>query len=92
MHLDGGLIVLQQLQLLLQFLLPLLLDALELVLIEIMRPPQSVQLMLLPVFLHLPAVEDHEPELVLRVEVSYMLQVLRSGKDVLEALLEHVLN
>lgn len=73
MHLDGSLIILQQLQLLLQFFLSLLLYSFELILIKIMRPPQPVQLMFLLILLQLPSVEYHKPELVLRVEISYLL-------------------
>lgn len=91
-HLDSGLIILQQLQFLLQFFLALLLDAFELVLIKIMSPPQSVQLMFFFVLLQLPPMQDHKPELILGVEISNLLKVLRRGNDVLEAFFEHVLN
>lgn len=47
------------------------------------------QLVLLLIFLNLPAVQDHEPELVFIVEIPDDLQLLRVGLDFPEAFLEH---
>lgn len=45
--------------------------------------------MLLLVFLHLPSMKHHKPELILGIEFPNHLQLLGSGFDVLQAFLEH---
>lgn len=91
-HPQRSLVPLQQQQFLVQVLAPPLLDAPELPLVEVLRAPQAVQLVVLLVLLHLPPVQHHKPELILRIEIPDYLQLLSSGLDLPQAPLEHALN
>ena len=92
MHLQRCLILLQKQQFLIQILLASLFDPSELSFVEILGPPESVKLVVLLVFLYLPSVEDDKSEPILGIEIPNDLQLLASGFDLPETLLEHVLN
>jgi hypothetical protein len=81
-HLDGSLILLEQLDLFVKFFLTLFFDRLEGVLIEVASAPQSEQLALFSILFDLAFVCHNESKLILSVKLSQNFELFRGDFDV----------
>ena len=92
MHLDGGLIVLQQFQFIVQLFLALLLNRLEAIFVKMTGSSEPVELTFFLVLFNLSTVHDDKPELILGVELSKDLELIGGSVDVAYNFTEHRLN
>jgi hypothetical protein len=92
MHLNRCFVILEQTELLAQFLLALLFHSLEHIFIEILGPPEAVQLIALPILFEFAAMENDKAKLILRIEIPNHLNLFAGGFDFSDALLEHKLD